>query len=62
MGSLDEAAEERLVDELREEVDAAFAAAEAAPAAGPAALFDHVYADPPDRLRRQRAAATGEGA
>ncbi len=61
-GLADEAAEERLVDELREEVDAAFAAAEAAPAAGPAALFDHVYADPPDRLRRQRAAATGEGA
>ena len=62
VGCADEAAEERLVDELREEVDAAFAAAEAAPAAGPAALFDHVYADPPDRLRRQRAAATGEGA
>ena len=46
-GLLDEAAEERLVDELRAEVDAAFAAAEAAPAAGPAALFDHVYADLP---------------
>jgi pyruvate dehydrogenase E1 component alpha subunit len=61
-GLADEAAEKRLVDELRAEVDAAFAAAESAPAAGAGALFDHVYADPPERLRRQRAAAIGQDA
>jgi pyruvate dehydrogenase E1 component alpha subunit len=53
-GLVDEAAEQRLVEELRAEFDAAMADAEAAPALGAAALFDHVYERPPQRLERQR--------
>jgi pyruvate dehydrogenase E1 component alpha subunit len=53
-GLVDEAAEQRLVEELRAEFDAAMADAEAAPAPGAGALFDHVYARPPQRLERQR--------
>jgi hypothetical protein len=33
---------------------------EAAPPPGAAALFDHVYERPPQRLERQRRDATGE--
>ena len=61
-GLLDEAAEERLVDELRAEVDAAFAAAEAAPRPGPPRSSTTCTPTRPARLRRQRAAATGEDA
>jgi pyruvate dehydrogenase E1 component alpha subunit len=60
-GLVDEASEQRLLDELRAEFDAAFAAVEAAAAPGVGALFDHVYGQPPGRLARQRAEATGEG-
>jgi pyruvate dehydrogenase E1 component alpha subunit len=60
-GLIDEASEQRLVEELRAEVDAAVAEAEASVPPGPEALFDHVYARPPGRLDRQRAEATGEG-
>jgi pyruvate dehydrogenase E1 component alpha subunit len=60
-GLIDEASEQRLVEELRAEVDAAVAEAEASVPPGPEALFDHVYARPPGRLARQRAEATGEG-
>jgi pyruvate dehydrogenase E1 component alpha subunit len=56
-GLVDEAAEQRLVDELRAEFDAAVADVEAGAAPGVDALFDHVYAQPPARLARQRAQA-----
>jgi pyruvate dehydrogenase E1 component alpha subunit len=41
--------------EVEAEIDAAVAAAEGGAPPGPTALFDHVYADPPERVRRQRA-------
>jgi pyruvate dehydrogenase E1 component alpha subunit len=53
-GLVDEDSEQRLVEELRAEFDAAMAKVEAAPAPGPEALFDHVYGRPPERLERQR--------
>ena len=53
-GLVDEAGEQRLVEELRAEFDAAMAEVEAAPPPGPEALFDHVYGRPPERLERQR--------
>jgi pyruvate dehydrogenase E1 component alpha subunit len=56
-GLIDEASEARLVEELRAEFDAAFAAVEAVPPPGAEALFDHVYARPPERLARQRGEA-----
>jgi pyruvate dehydrogenase E1 component alpha subunit len=59
-GLVDEASEQRLDEELRAEVDAAFAEAETSTPPGPEALFDHVYARPPARLEAQRAAASRE--
>jgi pyruvate dehydrogenase E1 component alpha subunit len=56
-GLLDDEAEAALRSEIEREIDAAVAEAEAAPPPGPAQLFDHVYADPPERVRRQREAA-----
>jgi pyruvate dehydrogenase E1 component alpha subunit len=53
-GLVDDASEERLVAELRDEFDAAVAEVEAASAPGADALFDHVYAQPPARLEQQR--------
>jgi pyruvate dehydrogenase E1 component alpha subunit len=53
-GLIDAAAEERLVEELTAEFDAVFAAVEAAEPPGAEALFEHVYAEEPGRLRRQR--------
>jgi pyruvate dehydrogenase E1 component alpha subunit len=53
-GLIDEAGEDRLVEELTAEFDAAMAEVEAAPAPGAEALFDHVYGKPPARLERQR--------
>jgi pyruvate dehydrogenase E1 component alpha subunit len=53
-GLTDEASEEALRAEAKAEVDAAVAAVEAEPAPGVDALFDHVYADPPARVARQR--------
>jgi pyruvate dehydrogenase E1 component alpha subunit len=53
-GLADEASEQRLVEELTAEFDAAMAEVEAAPAPGAEALFDHVYGKPPERLVRQR--------
>ena len=57
-GLLDEAAESAMRAEIEAEIDAAVAEAEAAVPPGPAQLFDHVYADPPERVRRQREEAT----
>jgi pyruvate dehydrogenase E1 component alpha subunit len=53
-GLVDEASEQALIAQLRDEVDAAFAEAEASAAPGAEGLFDHVYARPPARLERQR--------
>jgi pyruvate dehydrogenase E1 component alpha subunit len=53
-GLIDAASEEELVAALRADYDAAFAEAEARSAPGSDALFDHVYARPPQRLERQR--------
>jgi pyruvate dehydrogenase E1 component alpha subunit len=53
-GLTDEASEEALRAEAKAEVDAAVAAVEAEPAPGVDALFDHVFADPPARVARQR--------
>ena len=57
---IDEASEQRLVDELRAEVDAAFAEAQASPTPGSDAIFDHVYARAPGRLDGQRRSAAQE--
>jgi pyruvate dehydrogenase E1 component alpha subunit len=54
-GLVDEDALEAMRAEIAQEIDAAVAEAEAASPPGPAQLFDHVYADPPERVRRQRA-------
>jgi pyruvate dehydrogenase E1 component alpha subunit len=56
-GLVDEASEERMVEELRADFDAAFVEVEAAAAPGLGALFDHVYARPPGRLEGQRGRA-----
>jgi TPP-dependent pyruvate/acetoin dehydrogenase alpha subunit len=45
-------------DRCRAEVERAIGVAAAAPAAGPEALFDHVYASPPARVLAQRAVWT----
>ncbi len=59
-GLIDESSEMELGAELGEEIEAAVRASEGGPRPGPAALFDHVYADPPQRVRDQRSEATGE--
>jgi pyruvate dehydrogenase E1 component alpha subunit len=53
-GLIDEDSEERLVAELRAEFDAAVAEVEAGAQPGVEAVFDHVYARPPERLEQQR--------
>jgi len=57
-GLVDDAGLEALRASIAEEIDAAVSEAEAASPPGPAQLFDHVYADPPERVRRQREEAT----
>jgi pyruvate dehydrogenase E1 component alpha subunit len=61
-GLVDEASEQALVQELRAEVDAAFAEAQASAAPGADGIFDHVWARPPARFDDQRAAARGAAA
>lgn len=53
-GVVDEAAVAALRAEVDAEIDAAIAEAEGGEQPGPAQLFDHVYADPPARVREQR--------
>jgi pyruvate dehydrogenase E1 component alpha subunit len=55
-GLVDEASEQRLVEELRAGFDAVMAEVEAAPRPGRDAMFDHVYGAEPGRVRRQREA------
>lgn len=45
---------EQVTVRCREEIDRALRVAQATPAAGPEALFDHVFASPPARLQQQR--------
>jgi pyruvate dehydrogenase E1 component alpha subunit len=59
-GLIDAASESELTAELAREIDAAVSASESGPRPGAAALFDHVYANPPQRVSAQRAAATRE--
>ncbi len=59
-GLLDPSSESALVAELGDEIEAAVSASEDAARPGPAALFDHVYAKPPPRVRDQRSEMTGE--
>jgi TPP-dependent pyruvate/acetoin dehydrogenase alpha subunit len=47
--------------EIDTEVEAALAAAEAAPGPRPDRIFEHVYADPPARLRGQRDELADQG-
>lgn len=56
-GRWDEAVADAAADRIAATIDEAFAAAAARPAPGPEQLFDHLYATPPDRVRRQRADA-----
>jgi pyruvate dehydrogenase E1 component alpha subunit len=53
---LDDADEARLDEEAREYVAAAYAEADAASEPPDDGFFDHIYAEPPRRLERQRAA------
>jgi pyruvate dehydrogenase E1 component alpha subunit len=46
--------------EVEAEVDAALAAARQYPAVAPRQLFDNIYGELPERLRRQRSSLTGE--
>jgi pyruvate dehydrogenase E1 component alpha subunit len=50
-GLVDDAALERMRSEIEAEIDEALAEAEGGSPPGPEALFEHVYADPPPRLR-----------
>jgi pyruvate dehydrogenase E1 component alpha subunit len=60
-GVLPEGAEERMQGEIEEQIAAALAAAEGRAGGRAEQIFDHVYADPPARLREQRRALTGDG-
>jgi pyruvate dehydrogenase E1 component alpha subunit len=57
-GLIDAASETSLIAELKLEIDAAVRAAEGGARPGVEALFDHVYARPPERLENQRRQAT----
>ncbi|MEO8967590.1 MAG: thiamine pyrophosphate-dependent enzyme [Solirubrobacteraceae bacterium] len=59
-GLIDPDSEAALAAELEEEIETAVRASEGGPRPGPATLFDHVYTNPPPRVRRQRSEATGE--
>ena len=59
-GLLSDELEQRMRAEIEEELAAALAAAEARGAGRTGQIFEHVYADPPTRLLKQRRALTGE--
>lgn len=56
LGILDDATEAALTAELKREINDAVAAAEGHPPASSGQMFDHVYANPPLRVKRQREA------
>jgi pyruvate dehydrogenase E1 component alpha subunit len=47
--------------EIDAEVEAALALAESRAGARPEQIFDHVFADPPERVREQRRELAGPG-
>ncbi|HXM55725.1 MAG TPA: thiamine pyrophosphate-dependent enzyme, partial [Candidatus Dormibacteraeota bacterium] len=53
-GLWDEAARAAVEGEIAEQLDAAVEAAAAMPTARPGDVFENVYAEPPERVRRQR--------
>jgi pyruvate dehydrogenase E1 component alpha subunit len=55
LGLWDQSREANLTEELRHEIDSALEAAVAAPLPSPRDLFDNIYEQPPERVRRQRA-------
>jgi pyruvate dehydrogenase E1 component alpha subunit len=59
-GTLKDGVEERMRSEIEEEIAAALAAAEDRAGGQPSQIFEHVYADPPTRLRQQRRALAGD--
>ncbi|MBS1883628.1 MAG: pyruvate dehydrogenase (acetyl-transferring) E1 component subunit alpha [Actinobacteria bacterium] len=60
-GLLDGATEETLGEELAAEIEAAIGEAEGYAAATPGQIFEHVYAEPPPRLRAQWEATLEDG-
>ena len=60
-GMWDDAARAAMDGEITEEIDAAIAAAAAAPAVRPTDLFEDVYSELPERVRRQREEVQGGG-
>jgi TPP-dependent pyruvate/acetoin dehydrogenase alpha subunit len=56
-GAWDDEAERELDESIKATIDEAWAVAESTPAPGPDSVFEHVYANEPARLGRQRAAA-----
>ena len=54
--------EAKSVAQIAHDIDEAQHAVEALPRPGPAAIFEHVYATPTDRLKRQRAETLGPDA
>ena len=58
-GQWDEATAGELEASIRDEIETAFAAADAYPAAEAAAIYEHITAEPSQTLRRQRAAHLG---
>jgi pyruvate dehydrogenase E1 component alpha subunit len=59
-GVLTEEQEQEMLAEVQLTIDEAVAEAEAHPQPDPAELFEHVYAEMPERLRKQATAARGE--
>ncbi len=59
-GLWDEGARAAMEGEIAEQLDAALAAAAAAPSARPGDVFTDVYAEPPERLLRQRRELVGD--
>jgi len=59
-GVWDESVRAAVEAEIAEQIEGALEAALALPAARPADLFEEVYADPPERLRRQREELLGQ--
>jgi len=60
-GAWDKAAEDALLREVNEQVQAAAQAYLDTPPPAPAQMFEHLYATLPAALQKQRAAACGEG-
>jgi pyruvate dehydrogenase E1 component alpha subunit len=60
-GALDEARESAIRTEVSREIDTTLEKAATYPLAGPGQIFENIYADVPERVRRQRAAVLAEG-